>query len=516
MPRSIRRAATVLLAAAVLLPVAALIAAAPASATTAGDIATKALSQVGQGPCGGNNGYYATGTAQTNSCDGNGGAAHSWCADFAGWVWQQAGITDLSTDLTFNGNHSLDDGASSFYNYGQRHGTLSMTPAVGDAVVYNYGTQGNPPNWASHVAIVVQVNSDGTVDTVGGNTTAQGIVSTDNNEPATGQVAWGDVISGYIAPVYPSNSHTFYHDIRAVNGSWQGWQPVAGYNGAATFAGSGVAIAGMPDGSSQMLGIGVDGNVYHDIRAANGSWQGWQLVAGYNGAASFAGSGVAITGMPDGSSQMLAIGVDGNVYHNIRAANGSWQGWQPVAGYNGAARFAGPKVAIAGMPDGSSQMLAIGVDGNVYHNIRAANGTWQGWQPVAGYNGAVPFTGSSVAITGMPDGSSQMLAIGTDRNVYHNVRGATGVWQGWQPVAGYGGNARFAGSGVAIGGMPDGSSQMLAIGTDGNVYHNIRAATGLWQGWQPLPGYNGAARFAGNRVAIAGMPDGSSQLLATN
>ena len=116
----------------------------------------------------------------------------------------------------------------------------------------------------------------------------------------------------------------------------------------------------------------------------------------------------------------------------------------------------------------------------------------------------------------MPDGSSQMLGIGTDGNVYHNIRGATGSWQGWQPVAGYNGNARFAGTKVAIAGMPNGASQMLAVGTDGNVYHNIRGATGSWQGWQPVAGYNGSARFAGTKVAIAGMPNGTSQLLATS
>jgi hypothetical protein len=161
-------------------------------------------------------------------------------------------------------------------------------------------------------------------------------------------------------------------------------------------------------------------------------------------------------------------------------------------------------------------MLGIGTDGNVYHNIRVATGSWQGWQPVAGYNGAVRFSGTKVAIAAMPDGSSQMLGIGTDGNVYHNIRTATGSWQGWQPVAGYNGSARFSGSSAAITGMPNGTSQMLAIGIDGNVYHDIRTATGSWQGWQPVAGYNGAAHFSGAKVAIAGMPNGTSQLLATN
>ncbi len=176
------------------------VSAATASAVSGSTIAQDARAQLGNGPCGAG-GYYAHGTAQTSSC-ANGGEAHEWCADFAGWVWQQAGVTDFSTDLTYDGNHTIDNGASSFYNYGQKHGTVSMTPAVGDVVVYNYGTGGNPPNWASHAAIVVQVNSNGTVDTVGGNSGGgQGAVQTDNNEPRTGTTSWGDTISGYIAPV---------------------------------------------------------------------------------------------------------------------------------------------------------------------------------------------------------------------------------------------------------------------------------------------------------------------------
>jgi hypothetical protein len=32
-------------------------------------------------------------------------------------------------------------------------------------------------------------------------------------------------------------------------------------------------------------------------------------------------------------------------------------------------------------------VLAVATDGTVYHNIRHANGTWQGFQPLTGGNG---------------------------------------------------------------------------------------------------------------------------------
>ena len=206
------------------------------------------------------------------------------------------------------------------------------------------------------------------------------------------------------------SAHPVFHDVRSAAGVWQGWQAPAGLGGTGQFAASEEAIAGMPDGSAQMLAIGTDGLVYHNVRTATASWQGWAAPAGANGAAHFAGSDVAIAAMPNGSTQMLAIGSDGLVYHNVRTATGSWQGWQAPAGANGAAHLAASRVAITGMPDGSAQMLAIGSDGLVYHNVRTATGTWQGWQAPAGANGAAHFTGTRVAITGMPDGSAQMLA----------------------------------------------------------------------------------------------------------
>jgi hypothetical protein len=89
-----------------------------------------------------------------------------WCADFAKWVWEEAGVSsDLGT---------LNPGANSFYTWGQEQGETLIpdgnNPAVGDAVVFY------PPGeltssglgYADHVAIVVGVNSDGTVDLVNG------------------------------------------------------------------------------------------------------------------------------------------------------------------------------------------------------------------------------------------------------------------------------------------------------------------------------------------------------------
>jgi CHAP domain len=87
-----------------------------------------------------------------------------WCADFAKWLWVQAGVTaDLGT---------LDPAAASFYTWGQQQGESMPTdpgdPVAGDAVVFY--PAGSPPNgnYADHVGIITGVNAGGTVDLVNG------------------------------------------------------------------------------------------------------------------------------------------------------------------------------------------------------------------------------------------------------------------------------------------------------------------------------------------------------------
>ena len=79
---------------------------------------------------------------------------------------------------------------------------------------------------------------------------------------------------------------------------------------------------------------------------------------------------MSLTGFPNGSSQIVATGIDGDIYHNTRAANRVWAGWEPLDGANGASRFSATAVPLTGMSDGSSQVVAVGLDDSVYHDIR--------------------------------------------------------------------------------------------------------------------------------------------------
>ncbi len=166
---------------------------------TSANIASIAKANLGKGACSTtSNG----GKGFDSSCTGNGGLPEYWCADFARWVWARAGAQHTS---------ELTAAAGSFYVYGQKHGTLSKTPKVGDAVVFDYHGGGS----ADHVAIVTKVDSNGTIETISGDWDGQSgseahFSSTSHvvlNAPAYSDhvgskpAEMGMTISGYISPV---------------------------------------------------------------------------------------------------------------------------------------------------------------------------------------------------------------------------------------------------------------------------------------------------------------------------
>jgi len=171
-------------------------------AVSGGSIAGIALANVGRGACSTNS---QGGYAFDSSCTGNGGQPEYWCADFARWVWGAAGAD----------TGGLSAAAGSFYVYGQNHGTLSSSPQVGDAVVFNYHGGGS----ADHVAIVTQVNGNGTIETASGDwagasgseaffsSTSHVILNAPAYYGSVGSYAgeMGMTISGFIAPAGLTN-----------------------------------------------------------------------------------------------------------------------------------------------------------------------------------------------------------------------------------------------------------------------------------------------------------------------
>ena len=95
--------------------------------------------------------YWDSGVADCPS----GELDEEWCADFAAWVWQQAGV-----HITYGyGPAEINGGAVSFYEWGIAHGewhpaTSGYVAAPGDVAVYGLSLGPYLDPSAQHVAIV--------------------------------------------------------------------------------------------------------------------------------------------------------------------------------------------------------------------------------------------------------------------------------------------------------------------------------------------------------------------------
>lgn len=445
-------------------------------AASGDDIAAIARAQLGKG-CSGNGWYCSPG---------------NWCSDFARWVWGQAGVPTAG----------LTSASVSFVTYGRNNNTITGTPHVGDAIVYNYDSG---REWAQHVNLVVATRADGMIQTVGGNQTG-GVVTIDNwhlpqnyipgvmvivrpvgvgtGPPVAGPGSTQVVITGW--------DDNLYHEIRYPDGNWTGFGSV----GRTT---RDVSITGMRDGSAQLAVIGGDGRAYHAVRYRDGNWSAFGGIAGIGTPDAAGAKAISIAGMPNGSAQLLIVGSDDRVYHQIRYADGNWSGFQPLPGI-GTPDAAGAKaVSITGLPNGSAQVLIVGLDNRVYHEIRYADGNWSGFAGLPGIGSPDPAGAIAVGIAGMGDNSAQVVIVGLDNRVYHEIRYPDGNWTGFAPLA-------DAAKDVGIAGLTNNSAQVVVIGQDDRVYHEVRYADGNWSGLAGLPGIGSPDPAGAKHVAIGGMP----------
>lgn len=135
-------------------------------------------------PLGSNCNWYAAYWRTGDPICANGWRSESWCADFAKYVWQQAGA--------FVG--PLNAGTESFRNYGIWFGTWHPTLAgirPGDVAIYD--DDGDPTD-TYHLGVVVEVGASG-VQIISGNV---------NHRITKHDINYGDFAGdfiGYVAPV---------------------------------------------------------------------------------------------------------------------------------------------------------------------------------------------------------------------------------------------------------------------------------------------------------------------------
>jgi hypothetical protein len=177
------------------------------------------------------------------------------------------------------------------------------------------------------------------------------------------------------------------------------WQAAFGQLG---WQGENVGCAGLPSGLHVLYQVASTEMAY-DLRAADGSWQGqaWGIPNPENSTLSDFGCASAF-----GQFHVVALSYTGQMYHLFRNEDGTGQdSWglveSEVAG--GPASFMTNQngvVDCAGVGD-QLHVVVLGNDGQAYHTIRNADGSWQpSFEKIDLPDGPGKFTGASCAGTG--------------------------------------------------------------------------------------------------------------------
>jgi hypothetical protein len=152
------------------------------------------------------NRYSAYWQAGNDDC-GNDNLDEEWCADFAAWVWQQAGA-EVTYELAPG---DLNSDSASFYVWGVDHHTWHpvgshYTPQPGDVAVYGLDVDSVT---ADHVAVVVAATKDDAAPDVvngDGDRTGFSVVEAGTRQAFADVKGGGGRLSGYVSPTPPLGS----------------------------------------------------------------------------------------------------------------------------------------------------------------------------------------------------------------------------------------------------------------------------------------------------------------------
>lgn len=155
------------------------------------------------------NKFSAYWNAGADECGGNGNLAEEWCADFAAWVWKEAGA-DVAYELTPG---YLNAASASFYVWGTNHETWhpvgsGYVPQPGDVAVYGLDTSAVT---AVHVAVVVGDTGDNAAPDVvngDGDRTGYSVVEVGDSQAYADVKGKGAPLSGYVSPSSASGPST--------------------------------------------------------------------------------------------------------------------------------------------------------------------------------------------------------------------------------------------------------------------------------------------------------------------
>ncbi len=280
------------------------------------------------------------------------------------------------------------------------------------------------------------------------------------------------------------------HQTRAGDGTWKPSWEEASTPGAALYS---LSCAGI----SKDLHVvaSVDGNTVSHCarRGSDGSWTAFRPIPLQSGPTGAPGVAVASLGK---ALHVFGCSERGNtLYHTVRDTDGNWQpSWVTL-------RTFGTLISqVATARVGTTIDTAVVTDGNLFHAIRASDGTWSNWGNIESAAGQIENGVLEVALAGI--GSQlHVVALSSSMDAYHAIRRADGSWQRFRKVTAFANYSPYSVSAANVGG----ELQVAIIDWADSkqiLRHNIRRTDGSWTPVRSIPG-TGLTGRTGN-LALAG------------
>ncbi len=105
------------------------------------------------------------------------------------------------------------------------------------------------------------------------------------------------------------------------------------------------------------------------------------------------------------------------------------------------------------------------------------------------------------------DGSQDVIAVGTDGHMWHKWANAAGSWIDWNW---FGTNTDFAAATPTLVKYNDGSFDLIAVGKDGRMWHRWASAAGSWLDWN---WWSNTTSFAQTGPTVVKYKDGSQDVI---
>lgn len=286
-------------------------------------------------------------------------------------------------------------------------------------------------------------------------------------------------------PLSAGAQNDIFHSLRRVDGSWLSFSGLRYEAGAPGVFGD-VSIGGNSStGELHLVGKTSDGNLWHTIRRANGTWSPFDSLWLEIGLPPDHFIRVSVSAnAATGELHVMGLDPNGNLWHGLRRGDGSWRypnPWDSLWLEIGLPpnHFSGVSISAN---SATGQLHVIGVDpnGNLWHGLRYADGTWRYPDPWDSLWLEIGLPGqfTSVSTAANPaTGELHVVGLTSDGSLYHTIRRADGSWQyPWIALPGTGFWAA-----VSIASNPiTGELHLTGIGSNGYWWHSTRQPDGTW------------------------------------